>query len=110
MSYCFLITVFNIKNINLPTPSPCKEQLKGPDVHPTYHLQVFIRKGKYNGQKPIKEVAINTTAITPDTIARTSEITFVKNRITRKEAIKIRIVLSVVPIFFFISLHYLIAC
>lgn len=57
--------------------------------------------GKYKGQKLIKEVAIKMIAIMPKTIAAVPEITCVKYKIAITTAAKIRMILSIEPIFFF---------
>ena len=65
-------------------------------------------KGKYKGQKLIREVIINTAANTPSVIANKPEITLEKYMIAMKAAIIRRMVLSVDPIFFFMSIYLII--
>ena len=65
-------------------------------------------KGKYKGQKLIREVIINTAAITPSVTANKPEITLEKYMIAMKAAIIRRMVLSVDPIFFFMSIYLII--
>ena len=65
-------------------------------------------KGKYKGQKLIREVIINTAANTPSVIANKPEITLEKYMIAMKAAIIRRMDLSVDPIFFFMSIYLII--
>ena len=65
-------------------------------------------KGKYKGQKLIREVIINTAANTPSVIANKPEITLEKYMIAMKAAIISRMVLSFDPIFFFMSIYLII--
>ena len=52
-------------------------------------------KGKYKGQKLIREVIINTAANTPSVIANKPEITLEKYMIAMKAAIIRRLVRSI---------------
>lgn len=65
-------------------------------------LQVEIPKGRYNGQKLIKLVARKTPPKTSNIIPKVPEIVPVKNNTAITIAIKIRMILSVEPMFFFI--------
>jgi len=65
-------------------------------------LQVFMPNGRYNGQKPMKEVSTKTNAKIPKINANVPEMILVMYKIPIAAAIKMRIVLSVMPIFFII--------
>lgn len=67
-----------------------------------HYRRVLIPKGRYKGQKLIKEVSTNTRARTPRTIAHVPEMTFMKYSTAMMAAIVIRMILSVFPMFFFI--------
>ena len=69
---------------------------------------MLIPNGKYNGQKLATEVAINTIASIPKIIARTPEMTCVKYKVAIKPDIKMQLILSADPIFFFMSLDLII--
>jgi hypothetical protein len=73
----------------------------------TFFFEVLIPKGKYKGQKLMKDVSTKTTAKTPNTIANVPEMIFVKYNAAITTAISIRIALSVAPIFFFIAFIFL---
>ena len=60
----------------------------------------------YKGQKFIKEVTTKIIAIIPSTIARVPEITFPKYKTAIAAATKMRIALSIEPMFFFITGDY----
>ena len=75
-------------------------------VYSFFFIEVLMPKGKYNGQKLMNDVRINTTAKMPNTIANVPEIVFVKYNTPITTAISIRIALSVVPIFFFIAFTF----
>jgi hypothetical protein len=64
---------------------------------------VFIPKGRYNGQKLIKLVRMNTPAKISSTMPSTPVITLVKYKVTITRATRILITLSINPIFFFID-------
>jgi hypothetical protein len=67
-----------------------------------YFFRVFIPRRGYNGQKLMKLVTKNMTAIIIRIIATVPLITFVKKSKATIAATKMRIVLSTVPMFFFI--------
>ncbi len=69
-----------------------------------FFLFVLIPKGKYKGQDPSKLVSKNITAITRRTIPNTPIITLVKNNTAIRTAMTILIVLSSVPMFFFMTI------
>ena len=58
--------------------------------------------GMINGKNPIKLVAINIAERISKTTATIPEMTLVKYKVTIIIAIRIRIILSIIPIFFFI--------
>ena len=62
--------------------------------------------GRYNGQKLMNDVSTNTAASMPNMIANVPEIAFVKYKIPITTATSILMTLSVVPMFFFISLFF----
>ncbi|OPB90580.1 hypothetical protein BAS06_09705 [Elizabethkingia miricola] len=59
--------------------------------------------GRYKGQKLINEVSTNAMAKIPKMIAIIPEMVFVKYKTPITIAMSMRIALSIVPIFFFIS-------
>lgn len=61
---------------------------------------------KYNGQKLMNDVSTNTAANMPNMIVNVSEMTFVKYKIPITTATSTLMTLSVVPMFFFISLFF----
>lgn len=69
---------------------------------------VEIRKGKYNGQKLIKLVAIKIAANNKRMMAVIPEIWFVKYRTAIAIATSTLITLSAEPIFFVISICFLV--
>ena len=64
---------------------------------------VLILKGRYNGQNPIRLVAININASTIKTMPRVPDMVFVKNKPAIINATTNRMVLSAAPIFNFIA-------
>lgn len=69
-------------------------------------LLVFIPRGKYSGQKLIKLVSKNTTARTNKIIPAVPVTFSVKNKKAIRAAIKILTILSMVPMFFFITVFF----
>ena len=69
----------------------------------SFFADVLHPKMVYSGQKLIKLVNKKIAAKIINTIANVPVTTFVKNKIANTIAIKIRITLSAVPIFFFIT-------
>lgn len=65
-------------------------------------LQVFIPKGKYNGQKLIKEVSKNTAPNTSNTIPVVPDTVLVRYNTAKTMATRTLIMRSALPIFFFI--------
>ena len=63
---------------------------------------MLIPNGLYNGQKLIKLVRANTMAITNNTIPKVPEMFSVKYNTAMTAATKSLMVLSAVPMFFFI--------
>ncbi len=72
----------------------------------TRFFLVFMPKNVYNGQKPINDVTTKTNAKMPRIMAAVPEITFVKYNIATSAAIKIRTVLSIELMFFFIVVFF----
>ena len=68
---------------------------------------MLIPSGRYNGQKLIKLVSVNTAAKTNSTIPIVPYMIFVKNAIAITKASTKRIILSNEPIFFFMILFFL---
>lgn len=62
--------------------------------------------GKYKGQKLMNDVSTNTAANMPNMIANVPEMTFLKYKTPIITATSILMNLSVVPMFFFISLFF----
>jgi hypothetical protein len=73
-----------------------------------FFFNVEIPKGKYNGQKLKKLVIIKIDAKIKRTIANVPEIRFVKKAIAIMKATSILAALSIVPMFGFISLNFLV--
>jgi len=67
---------------------------------------VLIPNGRYKGQKLKKLVKMKIPAMTSSIIASIPEITCVKYRTIIKAAITNLIVMSMVPMFFFIRLKF----
>ncbi len=66
-------------------------------------LQVFIPKGKYNGQKLTTEVTKNTAPKTSNTIPAVPDTVLVKYNTAKTMATRTLIMRSALPIFFFIT-------
>ena len=81
-----------------------KNKYKEKRINNNYYLDLHVFNPKiiYSGQKLIKLVKRNTAATMSKTIPNVPVITLVKNKIPIINAIIMRIVLSTVPMFFFI--------
>jgi len=71
-------------------------------------LRVLIPKGRYKGQMPNMLVRIKIPAKINSTIARIPEITCVKYKTITRAAITNLMVMSIVPMFFFIRFKFLV--
>jgi len=72
----------------------------------SFIAHVLSPNGAYSGQKLMKLVSTNTPANTNNTIPKVPVITFVKYSVTTIAAITNLIILSAVPMFFFILLSF----
>ena len=75
-------------------------------MHSYFLLRVLIPKGRYKGQKLKKLVRIKIPAKISNIIASIPEIIFVKYRTMIMAAITNLIVMSMVPMFFFIKIEF----
>jgi len=75
-------------------------------MFPYFLLRVLIPKGKYKGQMPNTLVTMKIPAKINSIMASIPEITCVKYRTIIKAAITNLIVMSMVPMFFFIRLKF----